>query len=370
MRLALAQARASSGRTHPNPPVGAVVYRGDRVLGRGRTRPPGGPHAEVVAIERAVRRFGRRVVRGASLAVTLEPCAHVGRTGPCAERIVSAGLARVFVGHVDPHPDVAGAGIRKLRRAGVAVRVGVLESECRDQHRGFLRVVDSGRPFVSLKLAASLDGRIATAGGESRWITGPAARTLVHRLRSRADAILIGSGTALADDPELYARRGGRIVHRPVRVVLDSRLRLPPAAQLMRGEPDRTWLLCAHSAPASRRRALTSKGAVVIPVPRPRKGRGLDLRRALSELARRGVSDVLVEGGGKLGASLLRERLVDEVHWFVAARFLGAEGRPALGELGLERLAHAPALGDVRIRRVGPDLYVRGRIETGPGRGR
>ena len=365
MRLALAQARASSGRTHPNPPVGAVVYRGDRVLGRGRTRPPGGAHAEVVAIERAIRRFGSRAVRGASLAVTLEPCAHVGRTGPCAERIVLAGLARVFVGHVDPHPEVSGAGIRKLRRAGVAVRVGVLEAECREQHRGFLQVVHAGRPFVSLKLAATLDGRIATAGGESRWITGPAARVLVHRLRARADAILVGSGTALADDPELYARRGSRIVHRPVRVVVDSRLRLPTASRLLQGEAERTWVFCSHSAPASRRRALTSKGAVVIPV--RRKGRGLDLRRALSELARRGVSDVLVEGGGALGASLLRDRLVDEVHWFMAARFLGVEGLPALGGLGLRRLADAPALTDVRVRRVGPDLYLRGRVEDRSG---
>ncbi len=365
MRLALAQARASSGRTHPNPPVGAVVYRGDRVLGRGRTRPPGGPHAEVVAIERAIRRFGSRAVRGASLAVTLEPCAHVGRTGPCAERIVSAGLARVFVGHVDPNPEVSGAGIRKLRRAGVAVHVGVLEEECREQHRGFLQVVQAGRPFVSLKLAASLDGRIATAGGESRGITGPGARALVHRLRARADAILVGSGTALADDPELYARRGGRIVHRPVRVVADSRLRLPTASRLLQGESERTWVFCSHSAPASRRRALTSKGAVVIPV--RRKGRGLDLRRALSELARRGVSEVLVEGGGALGASLLRDRLVDEVHWFMAARFLGVEGRPALGGLGLRRLADAPALTDVRVRRVGPDLYLRGRVEDRSG---
>ena len=358
--MALAEARAASGRTHPNPPVGAIVYRGDRVLGRGRTRPPGGDHAEIVAIERTRRRHGARALRGASLAVTLEPCAHVGRTGPCSERIVDAGIARVYAGHLDPHPEVGGRGVRRLRRAGIAVRVGVLESECREQHRGFLQVLATGRPFVSLKLGATLDGRIATARGESRWITGSEARAAVQRLRSRIDAILVGSGTALADDPELYARRRGRIVHRPLRVVADTRLRLRPSSQLLRGEAGRTWLLCARGAPPARRRALEARGAQLIPV--RRRGRGLDLSRALALLARRGVSEILVEGGGVLAASLLREGLVDEVHWFLAPRFLGADGRPALADLGLVRLADTPVLDDLRVRRVGVDLHLCGRI--------
>lgn len=360
MRLALAQARAARGRTHPNPPVGAVVFRGDRVLGRGRTRPPGGDHAEIVAIESASRRFGARALRGASLAVTLEPCAHLGRTGPCTARITSAGLRHVYAGHVDPNPEVAGKGFRKLRAAGISVRTGVLEAECREQHRGFLSVHGLGRPFVSLKLGASLDGRIATARGESRWITGPEARGVVQRLRSRSDAILVGSGTALADDPELYARRGGRIVHRPLRVVADSLLRLPLASRLLRGEASRTWLLCSRAAPASRRRALEARGAELIPV--RRRGRGLDLSHGLSLLAQRGVTEILVEGGGVLAASLLRERLVDEVHWFVAPRLIGGDGRPALAALTLDRLVRAPELVDLQVRRVGADLYLRGRL--------
>lgn len=363
MRMALAQARAASGRTHPNPPVGAVVYRGDRVLGRGRTRPPGGAHAEIVAIERAERRHGARALRGASLAVTLEPCAHQGRTGPCSERILAAGLSRVYAGHLDPNPAVGGRGVRRLRRGGVSVRVGVLERECREQHRGFLCVHARGRPFVSLKLGASLDGRIATARGESRWITGPRARAAVQRLRARTDAILVGSGTALADDPELTARRGGRVVHRPLRLVVDSRLRLPPTAKLLRGEPGRTWLLCANAAPRARRRALEARGAVIVPV--RRRGRGLDLRRALALLAERGVSEVLVEGGGRLAASLLREGVVDEVHWFLAPRFIGGDGRPALAELGLSRLADTPTLADPRVRRLGGDLHLCGRVAGG-----
>jgi len=254
MRLALAQARRSRGRSFPNPPVGAVVYRGDRILGRGYTRPVGGPHAEVVAIERALRSHGARAVRGASLAVTLEPCCHVGRTAPCAELVLQAGLRRIVVGHIDPHRLVAGRSVRRLRRQGVQVRLGVLEAECREQHRGFLSVCERGRPFVILKLASSLDGRIATASGESRWITGPKARAAVHRLRERVDAVVVGSGTALADDPQLTARRAGRLVHAPVRVLVDSRLRVPPAAKLHRGEAGQSWVLCASGAASSRRR--------------------------------------------------------------------------------------------------------------------
>jgi diaminohydroxyphosphoribosylaminopyrimidine deaminase/5-amino-6-(5-phosphoribosylamino)uracil reductase len=340
--------------------VGAVVFRGDRVLGRGRTRPPGGDHAEIVAIDRASRRFGARALRGASLAVTLEPCAHVGRTGPCTERIVTAGLGRVYAGHLDPNPRVGGKGVRRLRRAGLAVRVGVLERECREQHRGFLSVHATGRPFVALKLGATLDGRIATSRGESRWVTGSEARAVVQRLRSRTDAVWVGAGTALADDPELYARRSGRIVHRPLRIVADSRLRLPLGSKLLRAAGSRTWVLCAHSAARARRSALERRGAAVIPV--RRRGRGLDLARALCLLAERGVTEVLVEGGGLLAASLLREALVDEVHWFLAPRFIGGDGRPALAALGLARLADAPELADVQVRRVGRDLYLRGRM--------
>jgi len=360
MRQALAQARRSSGRTHPNPAVGAVIYRGERVLARGRTRPAGGAHAEVVAIEAALRRHGPRALRGASLAVTLEPCAHVGRTQPCAGRILEAGLARVAVGHVDPHEAVSGRGVARLRRAGVTVRVGVLEAECRTQHRGFLSVCARGRPFVVLKLASSLDGRIATASGASRWITGAPARAAVHRLRERVDAVVVGSGTALADDPELTARRAGRVLHRPVRVVVDSRLRVRPDARLYRGEVGRSWVLCAPQAPASRRRALEAVGAVILQVP-VRAG-GLDMGRALRRLAREGLTEILVEGGGRLAAALLRGGLVDELHWFTAPRLIGAEGAPALDSLGVRDLARAPRLEDLRVRRVGEDLHWVGRL--------
>jgi len=366
MKIALGAARRVAGRTYPNPPVGAAVFRGNQVLGRGATRPVGGPHAEVVAFENAKRRFGARSLRGASLAVTLEPCCRVGRTGPCTDAIIEAGIRRVFVGHRDPHPDGSGAGIRRLRRAGVEVQLGVLEEACREQHRGFTTVCALGRPFVMLKLASSLDGQIAIGSGESRWITGPDARAKGHLLRSRVDAIVVGSGTVLADDPELTARRGGRVLHRPIRVLVDSKLRVTPSAKLYREGADRTWVLCGSKAGARRRRVLEDLGVRLLEVPM-RTGK-LDLKRAVSRLAREGLTEMLVEGGGNLAAALLRARLVDELHWFVAPRVLGGDGRPSVGDLGLRSLVESPLL-DGRMGRVGDDLYIRGPVDYPASRG-
>lgn len=217
------------------------------------------------------------------------------------------------------------------------------------------------RPFVTVKLAATLDGRIATAKGESRWISSPAAREFVHRLRATQDAILVGSGTILADDPELSARRGGRVVHRPVRVVVDSRLRTPLAAKVVRGAKlSPTWILCASGAAAARRRRLEASGVRVIPI--RRRGTRLDLGRACVTLAREGLTTVLCEGGGRLAAGLLRAELADELHWIVAPKLLGAEARPGLGELGIRRLSDAVVLEDTALRRLGPDLHIRARL--------
>jgi diaminohydroxyphosphoribosylaminopyrimidine deaminase/5-amino-6-(5-phosphoribosylamino)uracil reductase len=290
----------------------------------------------------------------------------VGRTGPCTDAIVEAGIRRVFVGHRDPHPDGSGAGARRLRRAGVEVQLGVLEEACREQHRGFSTVCALGRPFVMLKLASSLDGQIALGSGESRWITGPDARAKGHLLRSRVDAIVVGSGTALADDPELTARRGGRILHRPIRVLVDSRLRVPPGAKLYREGADRTWVLCGSRAGARRRRVLEDLGARLLEVP-TRAGK-LDLKRAVARLAREGLTEMLVEGGGGLAAALLRARLVDELHWFLAPRVLGGDGRPSVGDLGLRSLVESPLLNG-RMGRAGDDLYIRGPVDYPASRG-
>jgi diaminohydroxyphosphoribosylaminopyrimidine deaminase/5-amino-6-(5-phosphoribosylamino)uracil reductase len=361
MRLALAAARNASGRSFPNPPVGAVIYRGNRVLGRGASRPAGGAHAEIVALRAAERRVGTRGLRGASLAVTLEPCSHQGRTGPCCEALLAAGIVRVAVGHRDPNPLVAGRGLRRLRAQGVAVETGVLEASCREQHRGFLSVLSRGRPFVALKLAATLDGRIATAGGESRWISGPLARGLVHRLRARADAVMIGSGTALADDPSLTARAAGRVMRRPVAVIVDSRLRLPTSARCLADGVSRpTLVVGGRGASAVRKRALERAGARVLLA--PLRGGHADPAAVAALLAREGLTDVLLEGGGALAAAWLRCGLVDELHWFVSASLLGGDARPALGPLGRSRLANAFALDAPIVRRIGDDVYVRGRL--------
>lgn len=365
MRLALREARRASGRTAPNPPVGAVVYRGEQVLGRGFTRPPGGPHAEVVAIRRALSRHGAARVRGASLAVTLEPCSHHGRTPPCTDLVLEVGLARVYAGHADPNPTVGGSGLAQLRRAGLRVDVGLLERECREQHRGFLSVHERGRPFVVLKLAASLDGRIATARGESRWITGTAARAAVHRLRARVDAVAVGSRTALRDDPELSARRGGRVLARPARIVFDSGLVLPPSARIWRADGARRIAVCGRRASRARRRALGARGVELLAV--PQRAGHLDLGRALPALGRAGVCELLVEGGGGLAAALLARGLVDEIHWFAAPRLLGGDARPALGDLSLARLARSPWLHLKQLRRVGEDLWLVASLAAGPG---
>ncbi len=362
MRRALSLARRARGRTWPNPAVGAVLWRGDRILGSGATRPPGGPHAEIVALAAARRRHGAAAVRGASLAVTLEPCNHVGRTGPCSEAIRDAGIRRVFVGVRDPAPHASGRSLRRLRAAGVRVQVGVLADPCRDQHRGFLSVHERGRPFVTLKLAASLDGRIATSAGDSRWISGPEARAFVHRLRGETDAVAVGVGTARADDPELTARRGTRVVHRPARVVFDTRLRLDAKAKLLGGEGP-VFVVCGREASVARRRTLERAGAHVLPV-RTATGQ-VRVASALARLAREGLTTLLVEGGGALAASFLEAGLVDELHWFASPKLLGGDGVAALGPLGVHRLAGAPVLREPRIRKLGDDVHVCGRIETG-----
>ncbi len=366
MERALSMACKGDGRTFPNPSVGAVLFRGDRFLGGAHSSPAGGPHAEILAMRRASQRHGEKSLRGASLAVTLEPCSHQGRTGPCADAVIAAGIRRVFIGQRDPNPHVSGRGIRRLRRAGLEVEVGTLAEACADQHRGFFSAMRRGRPWVALKLAATLDGRIATASGESRWITSPESRARVHRLRDRHDAVVVGSGTARADDPALSIRRAdGQVLRWPVRVVIDGALALSPRAALFRDDAAARTLCLTRRGHSKRRRALReSAGARVIEVP-ARAGH-IDLGRALERLAAEGLTSIWVEGGGGLAAALLQRGLVDELHWFAAPSLLGADARPAIGELGLSRLVDRVRLDVREVRRCGPDLYVHARIGTSP----
>jgi diaminohydroxyphosphoribosylaminopyrimidine deaminase/5-amino-6-(5-phosphoribosylamino)uracil reductase len=362
MERALVQAGRGAARTWPNPCVGAVLFRGDEILGEGFTRPPGGAHAEIVALAAARRRHGPDVSRGASMAVTLEPCSHQGRTGPCAVALAEAGVERVYVGHRDPHQAVRGRGLAILRRAGVAVAVGVLREACLHQNRGFLTHLASGRPRVALKLAASIDGRIATRRGESRWITGKAARALVHELRAGFDALAVGSGTARADDPLLTVRRPGRKERAPVRVLFDASLAVPARARLFQdAHAASTWLLTRRGHAAAAQRSRTARGARWLEV--ARRGAHLDLAKAISRLGSEGLTSLWVEGGGGLAAALLRAGLVDEVHWFSAPSLLGGDARAAIGALGIRRLDERVALEVQEVRQIGPDLYVQARLE-------
>lgn len=350
MTRALALAARGLGRTHPNPAVGAVLVKGGRVVGEGYHRRAGEAHAEAAALRSA----GRRAA-GSTLYVTLEPCTHHGRTPPCADAVLAAGIARVVVGVVDPNPRVRGRGIRRLRRAGLAVSVGVGGQRCRQLLAGYLKWIETGRPLVVLKLAASLDGRIATAGGASRWITGAAARRRAHELRNRLDAVMVGAGTILADDPRLTCRlRGGRD---PIRIVVDGRLRVPPRARLLRQRsPAPTWIFTARGAPRRRVAALTQADATVISLP---GWHTVDLRRVLREVGRRGVTSVLLEGGATLAAAALRARLVDRLVLFLAPVLIGGDGVPAIGPLAVAQPSRGIRLQNLHLGGAGHDVVVK-----------
>jgi diaminohydroxyphosphoribosylaminopyrimidine deaminase/5-amino-6-(5-phosphoribosylamino)uracil reductase len=362
MRRALELAERGRGTTRPNPVVGAVVARGGRVLAEGFHRRAGLPHAEVNALARLRPGAGR----GATLYVNLEPCSHTGRTGPCTEAILEAGITRVVVGCRDPNPVVDGRGAARLRRAGVRVDIGCLERESLAANRAFSLWAREDRPLVTLKAAASLDGFIADGRPRKRrapaWLTGPEARRVAHELRAAHDAVLVGSGTVLADDPRLTVRAPGATrAAPPVRVVLDGRLRTPPDARVLsRAAP--TLIFTARGASPVRARALRAAGAEVVELP-ARRGR-VPLEAVLRALAARDLQSVLVEGGAAIHGAFIAAGLVDDVALFVAPLLLGA-GVPIAAGLG-RGLGRALALGDVTWRAVGPDLLLtaRARPET------
>jgi len=359
MDLALALAARGQGTVDPNPMVGAVVVRDGRIAGLGWHVRPGEPHAEVHAL-----RAAGDLAQGATLYVNLEPCAHHGRTPPCTDAIIAAGIRRVVAAIEDPNPQVRGQGFAQLRAAGIEVTVGVRAQEARRLNEVFLKYAATGRPFVLLKAGVSLDGRIATRNGASRWITGPEARAAVHRLRAAYPAIMVGSGTALADDPELTARTEPPAARQPLRVVVDSRARLPVTARMLRA-PGRTLVAVTRAAPGARRRALEQAGAEVVTLP-DREGH-VDLEALLEELGRRGISGVLLEGGSTLNGAMLQLGLVDKVMFFIAPVLIGGREAPgAIGGAGAASLADAPRLVDVAWAAYGADLCVTGYL---PGSG-
>lgn len=358
MDQCLALARQGEGRTAPNPAVGAIVLDASgQIVGRGFHKQAGGPHAEVYALDEA----GERAAAG-TLYVTLEPCCHHGRTPPCLDRVLQSQVQRVVVGMIDPNPAVAGKSMAALKAAGIDTVSGVREETCRRLNRGFIKRMTTGLPWVALKMAVTLDGRIADRSGASRWITGPDSRALVHELRNSYDCVLVGSGTVIADDPQLTVRdlEGGR---NPLRAVIDSQLRCPARSRLFTDGEARTIVFAAEDAAArladaGAREALTGR-CEIIGVQSTPAGK-LNLTEVLKSLCLHGINTVLAEGGAGLAGALLDDGLVDEVYWFIAAKILAdVSSMPAVA--GLERsLSEAICLKETTVRQVGSDILITG----------
>lgn len=350
MRAAISLARRGLGQTAPNPSVGCVIVQEGTVVGRGFTAPGGRPHAEVQALAAAGAR-----AQGATAYVTLEPCSFTGKTGPCTKALIEAGIARVVVGATDPHRKVQGAGIAQLRAQNIEVIENILQPDCAELIAGFALTIAENRPLITLKLASSLDGKIATAKGESQWITGASARRTVHALRGRHDAVLAGVGTVLADDPELTCRIEGFRTAPLVRIVFDSHLRTPLLSKLVCGAAaNPLWILHRNGADKHRIKALERAGVKLIEL--PAAAAGVDLAAGVQALVRHGLTRVLVEGGGTIAAGLLRAGLVDRLAWFHAPCVIGGDGWPAAQGFGVCALAQAPRFTLTGQHRLGADI--------------
>jgi diaminohydroxyphosphoribosylaminopyrimidine deaminase/5-amino-6-(5-phosphoribosylamino)uracil reductase len=351
MDAALGLASRGLGRVWPNPAVACLIVQHGVLVGRGWTQPGGRPHAETEALRRA-----GPLARGATAFVTLEPCAHQGSTPPCADALIAAGVSRVVVAVEDPDPRVAGRGFQRLRDAGIALTIGVGERKARDVNRGFFLAVHERRPWVTLKLATSLDGRIATATGDSRWITGPTARAEGHRLRGCHDAVLTGIGTVLTDDPALTCRLPGMANRSPVRVIADTRLRTPREAAIARtARAVPTWLLTRPGSNPTARDSLRAQGVDFIDTAVDRDER-LDPHGMLAALAARGITRLLIESGGALAGAFLAADRIDQIVWFRAPIVLGSDGLPAIALRGIERVVAAKKFCRTDIRRAAEDL--------------
>lgn len=359
MQVALRLARRGLGRTWPNPAVGCVIVQanGDapRIIGRGWTQPGGRPHAETVALGQAGERYGAASLVGATAYVSLEPCSHHGQTPPCAEALIDAQIGRVVVACTDPDGRISGGGIGRLRSAGIDVTTDVLKAEAEELNAGFIQRETAGRPLVTLKTATTADGRIATRSGASQWITGPAARERVHLMRAQHDAIMVGIDTVVHDDPELTCRLAGLEERSPIRVVFDSSLRISDEAQLIqtaRAVP--TLIVTRDDANTSRAAQIKKSSAEVLSVAGDDGGH-VDAGLALTELAKQGITRVMVEGGAVLSAALLRAGLIDRIAWFRAPHLIGGDGKPALGDLGVESIEDMPAFELLAREAIGDD---------------
>ena len=355
MQQALALAEKGRGWTSPNPMVGAVVVNDGRIVGRGYHQRAGGPHAEVHAIDDA-----GAMANGATIYVTLEPCNHFGRTPPCTRKILDAGIRRVVVAMTDPNPGVTGGGNQYLLDQGVAVTTGVCEKEAQKLNEGFITWVSTGRPFVIAKCAATLDGRIATRSGDSKWVTGPEARGVVHRIRHAADGIMVGVQTVMADNPSLTTRLDNEKGADPVRIVLDTRLSMSPTAHMLHQDSNApTWVVCGPEASADRRLALEAAGARVIKG--ALKNGRIDLTRLMDQLGDAGITSLLIEGGGTVLGSAFAAGIVSKIFFFYAPKILGGDdGIPICRGIGPEAMQDSISVHDLTVSQVGPDVMLQG----------
>lgn len=342
--------------THPNPRVGCVIVNGEEVIGEGWHQKVGGPHAEIHALQQAGEN-----ARGATAYVTLEPCSHHGKTPPCADALIAAGISRVVIAMQDPNPQVAGAGIERLRKSGIEVSAGLLEADARELNPGFILRMSEGRPFVRCKMAMSLDGRTAMASGESQWITGADAREDGQRLRARSSAIMTGVGTVLADDPQMTVRLEGEAVKTPLRIVLDPHLSTPISAKILQGDAP-TLIVTAVDEPGIQQQ-FEEAGIEVIAVPGCNDT--IDLPALMQILANREINEIHLEAGATLSGAMLHEGLIDELNIYMAAKLMGSGARALFNTPGLELLADAVDLDIIDIRAVGADWRIRAKVNKG-----
>lgn len=359
MRRVLELARKGQGRTSPNPMVGAVLVKNGRVVGEGYHHKAGLPHGEIEALRRAGKK-----ARGADLYVNLEPCCHFGKTPPCTEAIISAGVKKVIVGMRDPNQLVSGKGFHQLKKNGIRVMTGTLRKECERLNEVFMKFVQTGNPFVVLKTAISLDGKIATRSGESQWITGPKAREKVHQIRNEIDAIVVGAGTVVKDNPFLTTRlrKKSAVVKHPVRVILDNEFLAPLKSNVFKNaETQRVLYATGRKLPVSRRKELIRRGVDILIL--KEKNGGVDLRHLLQALGERDITSVLIEGGAEVNASALEAGIVDKVLIFVAPILIGGKDAPGpLGGKGIRRLASAFKIKNMTVNQIGNDLMIEGYI--------
>jgi len=353
MQRALNLAARARGRTSPNPAVGAVLVKDGQVVGEGFHRKAGTPHAEVMALQRA-----GESARGATLYVSLEPCCHMGRTPPCCEAVINQGVARVVAATLDPNPLVAGQGIARLQKAGISTGVGILQEQARRLNEFFFKYIKEGRPFVTLKTAMTLDGKIATHTGDSRWISSEAAREYVHRLRNLHDAIMVGIGTVLADDPQLNTRLNIEERRDPLRVILDPDLQLPLDSKIVVSSREQATLVFANrTGDPERIKVLEERGVEVYSL----EGEGpvLELDLVLKELGQRGICSLLLEGGAEINAAMLEKRLVDKLIWVIAPKIIGGKAAPGpVAGPGRQLMSEALRLDDVQMEKLGPDFIL------------